>query len=87
MPEPVLPLQWRRAALQLEARLREVTEQVPERLDGRAIARCYPRRSFVAGWRVGFNFPDDNLRRIDVVATVGFRPSRSAPPWSTTRRS
>ena len=89
MPEPVLPLQWRRAALQLEARLREVTEQVPERLDGRAIARCYPRRSFVAGWRVGFNFPDDNLRRIDVVATVGFPsiPVRTAlvdhPPFMT----
>lgn len=82
MPETILPLQWRRSALQLEARLRELTGQVPERLDVRTTARCYPRRPYVAGWRVGITFPDRKLRRIDVVATAGFPsvPVR-APPW------
>ena len=89
MPETVLPLHWRRAALQLEARLREVTGQVPERLDARAIARCYPRRLYVAGWRVGVTFADGELRRIDVVAPSGFPsiPVRIAlvdhPPFMT----
>ena len=89
MPETALPLCWRQAALQLEARLREMTGQAPERLDGRAVARCYPRRSFVAGWRVGFTFPDGILRRIDLVATSGFPtiPVRTAlvdhPPFMT----
>ena len=89
MPETVLPLHWRRAALQLEARLREVTGQVPERLDARAIARFYPRRPYVAGWRVAVTFADETLRRIDVVATAGFPsvPVRTAlvdhPPSMT----
>ena len=89
MPETVLPLHWRRAALELEARLREVTGQVPERLDVRTTARCYPRRPYVAGWRVGITFPDGKLRRIDVVATVGFPsvPVRTTlvdhPPFMT----
>ena len=89
MPETALPLRWRQGALRLEARLRELTEQVPERLDAQAIARCYPRRRFVAGWRVGVTFTDGNLRRIDVVATVGFPsfPVRTAlvdhPPFMT----
>ena len=89
MPEMVLPLHWRRAALQLEARLREVTGQIPERLDARATARCYPRRRYVAGWRVGITFADEKLRRFDVVATAGFPsvPVRAAlvdhPPFMT----
>ena len=89
MPETALPLHWRQAALRLEARLRELTGQAPERLDARAIARCYPRRPYVAGWRVGITFSDGNLRRIDVVATVGFPsiPVRTAlvdhPPFMT----
>ena len=89
MPEMVLPLHWRRAALQLEARLREVTGQIPERFDARATARCYPRRRYVAGWRVGITFADEKLRRFDVVATAGFPsvPVRTAlvdhPPFMT----
>ena len=82
-------LRWRQAALHLEARLRELTGQVPERLDAGATARCYPRRPYVAGWRVGVTFADGNLRRIDVVATAGFPsiPVRIAlvdhPPFMT----
>ena len=89
MPETALPLHWRQAALGLEARLRELTGQAPERLDARAIARCYPRRPYVAGWRVGITFPDGKLRRIDVVVTAGFPsiPVRTAlvdhPPFMT----
>ena len=89
MPETALPLHWRQAALELEARLRELTGQAPERLDVRAIARCYPRRPYVAGWRVGITFPDGKLRRIDVVVTAGFPsiPVRTAlvdhPPFMT----
>ena len=89
MPETMLPLQWRRSALQLEARLRELTGQAPERLDVRTTAKCYPRRPYVAGWRVDITFPDRKLRRIDVVATVGFPsvPVRTAlvdhPPFMT----
>ena len=89
MPETALPLRWRQAVLPLEARLREVTGQAPERLDRRAIARCYPRRSFVAGWRIRVTFTDGNLRRIDLVATAGFPsvPVRTAlvdhPPFMT----
>ena len=89
MPETVLPLHWRQAALQLEARLREVTGRAPERLDARVIARCYPRRPYVAGWRVGITFADGELRHIDVVATAGFPsiPIRTAlvdhPPFLT----
>ena len=89
MPEAALPLHWQQAALRLEARLRELTGQAPERLDARAIARCYPRRPYVAGWRVGITFPDNNLRHIDVVATAGFPsiPVRTAlvdhPPFMT----
>ena len=89
MPETVLSLHWRRAALQLEARLREVTGQIPERLDARTTARFYPRRRYVAGWRVGVTFADEKSRRIDVVAMVGFpsAPVRTAlvdhPPFMT----
>ena len=89
MPETVFPLRWRQAALRLEVRLRELTGQAPERLDARAIARCYPHRPYVAGWRVGVTFTDGNLRRIDMVATAGFPsiPVRTAlvdhPPFMT----
>lgn len=89
MPKTRLPLGWRQAALQLEARLRERTEQAPERLDVWAIKGCYPRRPYVAGWRVGVNFSDGVMRRIDVVATTGFPfvPVRTAlvdhPPFMT----
>ena len=89
LPEAALPLRWRQAALQLEARLRERTRQVPKRLDAHAINSCYPRRPFVAGWRVGVSFSDGVMRRIDVVATAGFPsvPVRTAlvdhPPFMT----
>lgn len=89
LPEMALSLRWRRAALQLEARLREQTGQVPERLDALAIKRCYPRRPYVAGWRISVTFPDEVIRRIDVVATSGFPsvPIRTAlvdhPPFMT----
>ena len=84
-----LPVHWRQAALQLEARLRERTEQAPERLDAGVMESCYPRRPYVAGWRVGVNFSDGVMRRIDVVATTGFPsvPVRTAlldhPPFMT----
>ena len=66
-----------------------MTGQIPERLDARATARCYPRRPYVAGWRVGVTFADGELRRIDIVATDGFPsiPVRTAlvdhPPFMT----
>ena len=89
LPEMALSLHWRQAALQLEARLRERAGQAPERLDARTIKRCYPRRPYVAGWRISITFPDEVMRRIDVVATSGFPsvPVRTAlvdhPPFMT----
>ena len=89
MLERKLPLRWRQAALRLEARLRELTGQAPERLDARATATSYPRRPYVAGWRVGVSFTDATVRRIDVLATAGFPsiPVRTAlvdhPPFMT----
>ncbi len=89
MPEAALPLCWRQAVLQLEARLRERTQQAPERLDARAIERCYPRRPYVAGWRVCVTFSDGVMRHIDVVVTAAFPslPVRTAlvdrPPFMT----
>ena len=89
MPETAVFLRWRQAALRLETRLRELTGQVPEWLDARAIASCYPRRPYIGGWRVGVTFTDGNLRRIDVLATAGFPsiPVRTAlvdhPPFMT----
>ena len=89
MPDASLPLHWRQAALKLEARLRERTGQAPERLKAQAIASYYPRRPYVAGWRVGVTFSDGITRRIDVVATAGFPsiPVRTAlvdhPPFMT----
>ena len=89
LPRASLPLFWRQAALQLEARLRERTEQAPERLDGRVMERCYPHRPYVAGWRIGITFSDDVMRRIDLLATAGFPsvPVRTAlvdrPPFMT----
>lgn len=72
MPEAPLPLRWRQAALQLEARLREVTGQAPERLKEGTIRSCYPARSWVAAWRISVTFSDGVTRRIDVVVTAGF---------------
>lgn len=72
MPERALPLRWREEALRLEAKLRELTKQVPERLDEGSIRRCYPARQWVAAWRIGVTFPDRRVRRIDVVATALF---------------
>ncbi|TGP50643.1 ubiquitin-activating enzyme [bacterium M00.F.Ca.ET.230.01.1.1] len=67
-----LSLTWRQAALQLEARLRELTKQVPERLNAQTIGSCYPRRDFVAAWRLKIIFSDGAERRVDVVATADF---------------
>lgn len=89
MPETAFPLRWRQAALRLQARLRELTGRAPERLDSQVIASCYPRRPYVAGWRVSVTFTDSEVRRIDVVATIGFPtiPVRTAlvdrPPFMT----
>lgn len=72
MPEKARSLRWRQAALRLEARLRELTGQAPERLDQATIAGCYPMRRWVAAWRVGVRFSDGVTRRIDIVAPAGF---------------
>ena len=69
MPRDLLPLSWRRAALRLEATLRERAGQVPERLGEAAIAAYYPERAWiVAAWRISVVFSDGVTRRIDVVA-------------------
>ncbi|MFZ5682441.1 MAG: ThiF family adenylyltransferase [Pseudomonadota bacterium] len=80
MPEKVLPLHWRQAALRLEATLRELTGQAPERLDRATIEICYPSRRWVAAWRVSVVFSDGVTRGIDVVATAAFptTPVRTA---------
>jgi hypothetical protein len=67
-----LPLRWRQAALRLEATLRELTGQAPERLDRATIGSCYPSRRWVAAWWVSVVFSDGVTRRIDVVATAAF---------------
>lgn len=72
MPERLRPLRWRQAALRLEARLRELTGQAPERLDQGTITSCYPKRRWVAAWRFRVAFSDGVARRIDLVATAGF---------------
>lgn len=89
MPERALPLQWRTTALRLEAMLRELTGQAPERLDGATIGSCYPSRDWVAAWRVRVAFSDGVTRRIDILATGAFPtvPVRTAlvdhPPFMT----
>lgn len=89
MPEVQHSLHWQRAALQLESRLREVSGQAPERLDREQARACYPERHYVAAWRLSVRFSDDEVRRIDVVATPGFpsSPVRTAlvdrPPFLT----
>jgi molybdopterin/thiamine biosynthesis adenylyltransferase len=65
-------LNWRQAALALEARLRQLTGQAPELLDILTIKHHYPRRHFIAGWRFRVSFADGVVRRIDVLATSGF---------------
>lgn len=72
MLKKVLPLHWRQAALSLEAKLRELTGQAPERLDRATIDTCYPSCRWVAAWRVSVVFSDGVTRRIDVVATASF---------------
>ncbi|MYC59054.1 MAG: ubiquitin-activating enzyme [Gammaproteobacteria bacterium] len=89
MPETTLPISWKQAALRLEARLRERTGQVPERLDAHEIRKCYPGRRFVGAWRVYVEFTDKITRGIDVVVSSGFPsiPVRTAlvdhPPLLT----
>lgn len=80
MPDRPLSLSWRTAAVGLEATLRELTEQVPERLDRATINSCYPTRDWAAVWRVSVMFSDRTTRRIDVVATRAFptAPVRTA---------
>lgn len=72
MPDWPRSLRWRQAALRLEAKLREQTGQAPERLDEGTIRSCYPKRRWVAAWRIGVVFSDGLARRIDIVATAGF---------------
>lgn len=81
MPREALPLGWRRAALCLEASLRERAGQAPERLDSATIASDYPGRDWiVAAWRISVAFSDGITRRIDVVAGAHFptTPVRTA---------
>jgi hypothetical protein len=67
MPENLLPLGWRQAALRLEATLRERAGQTPERVDRATIAADYPARDWiVAAWRFSVVFSDGVTRRIDV---------------------
>jgi hypothetical protein len=76
-----LALNWRRAALLLEATLRERAEQVPERLDRATISSDYPGRDWiVAAWRINVVFSDGVTRRIDLVAGAQFptTPVRTA---------
>lgn len=73
-------LEWRQAALQLEARLRDLLGQALERLDGHTISTCYPKRNWVAAWRVSMTFSDSETRRMDVVATAAF-PVPFGPRW------
>ena len=68
MPDGRRSLSFRRAALGLEARLRELTGSAPLRLDETELRRCYPRRGWIAGWRVAIEFEDGKSRHIDVVA-------------------
>ena len=65
-------LKWRQAALHLEARLRELTGQVPQRLDRYDISSCYPKRDLAAAWRVNVAFSDGVTRRLDIVAAPAF---------------
>jgi hypothetical protein len=80
MPEKPRSLLWRQAALRLEAKLRELAQQAPERLDEGTIRSCYPSRKWVAAWRISVMFSDGAARRIDIVATAGFptTPVRTA---------
>jgi len=49
-----------------------VTGQAPERLDERTIRSCYPKRHWVAAWRISVAFSDNVTRHIDIVATTEF---------------
>ncbi|MDG4575802.1 MAG: ThiF family adenylyltransferase [Defluviicoccus sp.] len=76
-----LALDWRRAALLLEAALRERAGQVPERLDRATISSDYPGRDWiVVAWRINVVFSDGVTRRIDLVAGPQFptTPVRTA---------
>jgi len=76
MPNRILPLGWRQAALRLESTLRERAGQAPERLDPATIAGDYPGRGWiVAAWRVNVVFSDGVTRRIDVLAGAHFPTS------------
>lgn len=76
MPREALPLGWRQAALRLEATLRELSGQAPERLDAATIGSCYPAREWiVAAWRISIVFSDAVVRRIDVLTGSRFPAS------------
>ncbi|WP_298337799.1 ThiF family adenylyltransferase [uncultured Erythrobacter sp.] len=82
-------LEFRRAALELEAQLRLKTGVVPERLSASELRACYGRRRWVKGWRIPIEFSDENVRQIDIVANEHFPlvPVRTAlrerPPFLT----
>lgn len=81
MPKAGLSLDWQRAALLLEATLRERAGQVPQRLDRATISSDYPGRDWiVAAWRISVVFSDGVSRRIDLVAGAQFpaTPVRTA---------
>jgi len=90
MPDPTRSVAWKRAALAVEARLRALTGQAPERVDPFEIRRCYPNRSWIeAAWRGTIRFSDGADRRIDVIVSRHFpvTPARTAlvdhPPAMT----
>ena len=81
MPDTALRPSLGEAALNVEARLTELTGQIPEWLDARAIEDAYPRgRFFTGGWRVRIQFTDGVVRRFDTLLTSGFpsAPVRTA---------
>lgn len=81
MLEDGLSLEWKRAALELEARLRSITGQAAHRLDPTTVAVDYPNRAWiVAAWRVSVMFNDGTARQLDVLVSrhFPFSPVRTA---------
>lgn len=65
-------VEFSRAALQVEATLREALGFAPERLDPSAVTAAYPTRRYVRGWRIAVEFAGGAERRIDLLLGPGF---------------
>lgn len=72
MPDHARSLAFKRAVIDLEARIREEIECVPERLSDVQLKGCYPKRPFIAGWRCNVQFSDGETRQIDILASEYF---------------